>query len=192
MLRDLRYAARMLVRTPAFTTIAILTLALGIGLASTIFSAVNALLIKPLPLMKDQQRLVVLEHYLKNLNEKENAGFDYPGFLDARKQLTTIERIGALENTTMIISGSGKPGSFDMPVGVQWISPSASAIAAGRFFPINWMYATRAVAPSASGKTDRSPSEPVWHFDSTRPAGGNEADPCEARQDDAPCGKSRN
>ena len=112
MLRDLRYAARMLVRTPAFTTIAILTLALGIGLATTIFSAVNALLIKPLPLMYDQPRLVVLEHYLKNLNEKENAGFDYPGFLDARKQLTTIEGIGALENTTMIISGSGKPDRY--------------------------------------------------------------------------------
>ena len=115
MLRDLRYAARMLVRTPAFTTIAILTLALGIGLASTIFSAVNALLIKPLPLMKDQQSLVALEHHLRNVkeeHEEHDLGFDYPGFLDARKQLTTIEEIGALENTTMIISGSGKPDRY--------------------------------------------------------------------------------
>jgi putative ABC transport system permease protein len=115
MLRDLRYAARMLVRTPAFTTIAILTLALGIGLASTIFSAVNALLIKPLPLMKDQQSLVALEHHLRNVkeeHEEHDLGFDYPGFLDARKQLTTIEGIGALENTTMIISGSGKPDRY--------------------------------------------------------------------------------
>jgi putative ABC transport system permease protein len=111
MLRDLRYAARTLARTPAFTTIAILTLALGIGLASTIFSAVNALLIKPLPLMKNQHRLVAIEHRLSKVNEKD-VGFDYPLFLDARKRLTTIEGISALQDTTMIISGTGKPDRY--------------------------------------------------------------------------------
>jgi putative ABC transport system permease protein len=112
MIRDLRYAARTLARSPGFATIAILTLALGIGLASTIFSAVNALLIKPLPLMRDQNRLVVVEHYLKKVNEKEDVGFDYPMFLDARKHLTTIEGTSGSQDTTMIITGTGKPDRY--------------------------------------------------------------------------------
>jgi hypothetical protein len=95
MWRDLRYAGRTLARAPGFATIAIFTLALGIGLASTIFSAVNALLIKPLPLMQNQQQLVVIEHRLKKVNEHDDVGLDYPGFLDVRKQLTTIEGISA-------------------------------------------------------------------------------------------------
>ena len=112
MWRDLRYAGRTLARSPGFATIAILTLALGIGLASTIFSAVNALLIKPLPLMQDQQQLVVIEHHLKKVNEHDDVGFDYPGFLDARKQLNTIEGISASQDTTMILTGAGKPDRY--------------------------------------------------------------------------------
>ncbi len=112
MIRDLRYAARTLARSPGFAIITILTLALGIGLASTIFSAVNALLIKPLPFMRDQQRLVAIEHHLKKMDEKDGVGFDYSMFLDARKHLTTIEGISGSQDTTMIITGAGKPDRY--------------------------------------------------------------------------------
>ncbi len=57
-LRDLRYARRILVKSPPFTTIVVLTLALGIGLNTAAFSAVDTLLVKPLPGVRSPDRLV--------------------------------------------------------------------------------------------------------------------------------------
>lgn len=111
MWRDLKFAARSLLKAPAFSGIAILTLALGIGVVATVFSAVNAVLLKPLPLMRDQDRLVAIEHYAKNVGDQD-IGFDYPGLLDARKQLTTVEGLGVADDTTMIISGGEKPERY--------------------------------------------------------------------------------
>src|SRR5688572_481672 len=103
MLRDLRYACRMLVKTPGFTAIAILAVALGIGASTTMFSAINALLLRPMPLIQDQDRLVHLSQFFTKLPD-QNAGMTFPDYLEFKRQTTTLEGIGAIQEATFIIS----------------------------------------------------------------------------------------
>jgi macrolide transport system ATP-binding/permease protein len=88
LLQDLRYGFRVLRRTPAFTLVAIISLALGIGLNTAIFSIVNAILIRPLPLIKDQNRLVWLR-----------APISYPDYLDYRNQAQSFDEMAAITGT---------------------------------------------------------------------------------------------
>jgi putative ABC transport system permease protein len=115
MLGQLRIAARMLVKTPAFTVVAVLALALGIGAATTVFSAVNALLVKPWPYMNDQERILYCTQYFTK-HADQDAGLSYPDFLEFKKQASTVEGMAAAEDATFILAGSEKPerylGSF--------------------------------------------------------------------------------
>ncbi|HET9211847.1 MAG TPA: ABC transporter permease [Thermoanaerobaculia bacterium] len=89
LVSDVRFAARALANRPAFTLVAVLTLALGIGANSAIFSVVDALLLRPLP-YRDPGRLVWVENTLHLMGMSFTAGADYLEWRDASRSLAAV------------------------------------------------------------------------------------------------------
>jgi putative ABC transport system permease protein len=103
--QDLRYGARMLLKNPGVTAIAVLTLALGIGANTAIFSVVNAVMLRPLP-YKNPDRLVSL---WANVPEHGRWRVTPANFLDWKKQNTVFEDVAAFGAATMTLTGAGEP-----------------------------------------------------------------------------------
>src|SRR5881275_1076952 len=112
MWNDIRFGARMLVKTPAFTIITGLALALGIGASTTTFSVVNALLLKPWPYMQDQDRILYVSEYFPKISSDHDNGVAYPDYLDFKQQATTLEGFGTTSTATMILSDGEKPDRY--------------------------------------------------------------------------------
>ncbi len=102
ILRDTRYAIRQLVRTPGFTVVAILTLALGIGASTAIFSVVNGVLLRPLA-YPNPDALVRVHEILQKFGRFSVAPAT---FLDWRQQNTVFERLGAFNSTGATLVGT--------------------------------------------------------------------------------------
>ena len=104
LLQDLRYGARMLRRQPGFTLIAVLTLALGIGANTAIFSLVNTILLRPLP-VREPQRLVSVFPTILRTNEAQS--FSYPNYVDVRDRNDVFTDLAAFTFAAMSLSRNG-------------------------------------------------------------------------------------
>src|SRR5690242_16125353 len=102
---DLRFALRTLAKNPGFAAVAVLTLGLGFGGNSAIFSVVNSVLLRPLP-FRDPDRLVFLYEILPSA---PLIGPSYQNFVDFRDQSQTFETVAAIRNTTFTLTGAGEP-----------------------------------------------------------------------------------
>ena len=103
--QDLRYAIRMLARKPLFSIVAVITLALGIGANTAIFSVVNAVLLRALP-YHNPERLIVLSTVGSS---GERDGFSAPEAQDFRTQMHTLEDLTAFQSQSVNITGGERP-----------------------------------------------------------------------------------
>ena len=105
--QDLRYAFRTLRKNPGFAAVAVLTLALGIGANTAIFSIVNAVLLRSLP-FPHSNRIVGLYQTLSRAHVFRN-GVSYPNFVDWHEQTHSFQEMGAFHASDITLTGAGDP-----------------------------------------------------------------------------------
>src|SRR5262245_11268778 len=107
LLQDLAYGLRMLCQNPRFTAAAVLSLAIGIGANSAIFSVTNALLLRPLT-YRDADRLVILWNRSPGLNVAQD--WLSPGeYLDIKAENRVFEQVAATIDASFNLTGQGTP-----------------------------------------------------------------------------------
>src|SRR5438105_4231727 len=105
IIQDLRYSLRMLRQRPGFTFVAIITLALGIGANTAIFSVINTVLLKTLP-YKDGDRLVAVWGKLKQVDQVELSPNELADF---RERSHSFAQLAASERANLNLTGNGEP-----------------------------------------------------------------------------------
>ncbi|HWR51742.1 MAG TPA: ABC transporter permease [Bryobacteraceae bacterium] len=108
---DLRYALRSLLKSPAFTAVTVITLALGVGANTAVFSLINAVLLRPLPYAQPHQLVLVWESApFFGLRDSPVAPANYT---DWKARSRSFEEIGALEDRSYRLIGEGTPESVE-------------------------------------------------------------------------------
>ena len=113
LLQDLRYAFRLLLKSPSFTAIAVLTLALGIGANTAIFSVVNAILLRLLA-FHDSSRIMLIAEKSKFANPSVS----YQNYIDWRDQSHSFDSVEAMRSSTITLAGSGEPERLN----ARWVT----------------------------------------------------------------------
>jgi len=106
LIQDVRYASRTLRKNPGFTAVAVLTLALGIGANTAIFSVVNAVLLRPLP-YRDAEQLVMVWEQLRNLGVNQFAA-PFADYEDYKQQNRFFSEMAAFEYSSSDLSANGE------------------------------------------------------------------------------------
>ncbi|HKQ04030.1 MAG TPA: ABC transporter permease [Blastocatellia bacterium] len=117
IIQDLRYGVRMLTKRPGFTVVAVITLALGIGANTTIFSFVNGILLRSLPYPQPERLVTLDETALKR--GVTSMGVSFPNFLDWREQNRVFEDVAAYDTVGLALTGSGEPEQIQGAEGAQ-------------------------------------------------------------------------
>ncbi|MGB8340138.1 MAG: ABC transporter permease [Chthoniobacterales bacterium] len=107
MFQDLRHSLRLLAKNPVFALVGIVTLALGIGATTAVFTLVNALLIKPLPYQDPSHLVLLFEHFHEQ--HLDAIPVSPPEFLDYKSQLKTFDKLAAFDTATFNLSESDLP-----------------------------------------------------------------------------------
>jgi putative ABC transport system permease protein len=118
--QDIRYALRSLVKAPGFTLVVLVTLALGIGANTAIFSVVNGVLLRPLPYQEPERIAVIRETY----GDGQRGTVSGPNFKDWQSRNVTFERMAASRMRFMSVTGNGDPEEV------------ATAFVTSDFFPL--------------------------------------------------------
>jgi len=110
ILQDIRYSVRMLARSPAFTLVAVLSLGLGIGANTTIFTLVNVLLLHPLPLENTDRLVAVFTSDARNTARFQSyMQSSYPNYLDYRQQNSVFSELAAQQFLPLSLTTQGEP-----------------------------------------------------------------------------------
>lgn len=110
--KDIRFGLRGLRKSPAFSVVAVLTLALGFGATTSIFSVVNAMLFHPLP-YHDESRVMLLRENDARRNGNDAISVPYPDFLDWRQQSQSFSQMAVARNLNFAVTGLGEPEQVD-------------------------------------------------------------------------------
>jgi putative ABC transport system permease protein len=105
--QDLKYGLRALRRAPGFTVVAILTIALGIGATTAIFSVINAVVLRPLPYLEADRVVMIWMDNTRQAIEKDI--HSYPNFADYRSQNTVMSEMAGFTNANFNVTGNGDP-----------------------------------------------------------------------------------
>ena len=112
MMNDIQYGLRQLIKHPAFTFVAVITLALGIGANTAIFSVVNAVLLKPLPFPAPNELVAVGATHAREDAVTAIGSLSYPDFFDFRKENQTLANIAVHRNRVIALVDGGEAQSI--------------------------------------------------------------------------------
>jgi len=132
-IQDVRFGLRMLRKSPGFTAVAVLTLALGIGANTSIFSVVSAVLLRPLPYANPGQLIFVSE--AKPEAGISGLGMSYPTFTELRDDNRVFSAIAGLGGHALVLTGHGEPSEVStVVVTSEFFSVLAAEPLLGRVF----------------------------------------------------------